>query len=267
MTKENYITNINEKSTKEKKLANIKERLNVDEKISEFKEKTRMDEKISEFKEKTHIDEKFSEFKEKINSNEKLSELKERINMDGKISEIKDHFQKEKMDSVEDTSKIKETDTSLDESDTTGITPDIQGQKTGMTDQESSIKNQHSKENTPSMRGLTAYYALKVAYNLPVIGPLAKNGQIREILNEYEREWKCPGGYVREKLTIGRFNADFIKPEDWDANDGKIILQLHGGGYYNTLHNAYRDVAIEYSKRSKGAAVLCPDYSTAPFHP
>jgi len=139
-------------------------------------------------------------------------------------------------------------------------------------------------ENAPSIKGLTAYYVLKVAYNMPILGPLAKNGQIREILNEYEREWKCPKGYELEKLTIEddelkvSFNADLIKPEGYDDNEEKkMILQLHGGGYYNKLHNAYRDVAVEYIKRSfekndeaensMGAAVLCPDYATAPFHP
>ena len=156
-------------------------------------------------------------------------------------------------------------------------------------------------DNSPSIRGLTAYYAVKMAYNLPLLGKFAKYGQMREILNEYEKEWKCPNNYDWDKLTIGKFNADLIGPKGWKLEDEdeaedlgaenagsaedlsaenagetegedsdpelRMILQLHGGGYYNKLHNAYRDVAVFYSQKSKGALVLSPDYATAPFHP
>ena len=47
----------------------------------------------------------------------------------------------------------------------------------------------------------------------------------------------------------------------------KVILQLHGGGYTGAIRNIYYNFAVLYSERSKGCAVLTPDYRVAPENP
>ena len=51
------------------------------------------------------------------------------------------------------------------------------------------------------------------------------------------------------------------------AVTGRVILQLHGGGYIGPMKNIYRRFAVKYSKISYGADVLTPDYRVAPEHP
>ncbi len=41
---------------------------------------------------------------------------------------------------------------------------------------------------------------------------------------------------------------------------GRVILQLHGGGYIGPMKNIYRDFAIQYCRRSFGGDVLTVDY-------
>lgn len=48
---------------------------------------------------------------------------------------------------------------------------------------------------------------------------------------------------------------------------GRVILQLHGGGYIGPMKNIYRRFAVKYSQISFGADVLTPDYRVAPEHP
>lgn len=45
---------------------------------------------------------------------------------------------------------------------------------------------------------------------------------------------------------------------------GRVILQLHGGGYIGPMKNTYRDFAMQYSRRSLGGDVLTVDYRVAP---
>ena len=58
---------------------------------------------------------------------------------------------------------------------------------------------------------------------------------------------------------------EYLKPVT--AVTGRVILQLHGGGYIGPMKNIYRRFAVKYSKISYGADVLTPDYRVAPEHP
>ncbi|MCR5210645.1 MAG: alpha/beta hydrolase [Lachnospiraceae bacterium] len=97
----------------------------------------------------------------------------------------------------------------------------------------------------------------------------------------YEREpkWKCPDSLELKEVDMGKFKADFITrkagavstgvsatDENSESKKG-IILQLHGGGYYERIHNTYRDMAALYNELSDGWDVLSPDYRVAPEHP
>ncbi|MBR1470610.1 MAG: alpha/beta hydrolase fold domain-containing protein [Lachnospiraceae bacterium] len=120
-----------------------------------------------------------------------------------------------------------------------------------------------------SLRGRTARKLVEVAYHLPVLGHLSQNGELQALRNEREKEWKCPEGYVLTKIETERFPMEMLRLEESFAQrrEQHVILQLHGGGYYNRFHNTYRDAAVTYIGISGGFDVLSIDYRVAPEDP
>lgn len=55
---------------------------------------------------------------------------------------------------------------------------------------------------------------------------------------------------------------EYLRPKK--GNTGRVILQLHGGGYIGPMKNIYRTMAVRYSKLLKGGDVLAIDYRVAP---
>ena len=51
---------------------------------------------------------------------------------------------------------------------------------------------------------------------------------------------------------------EYLKPKQ--AVTGRVVLQLHGGGYIGPMKNIYRRFAVKYSELGLGADVLTPDY-------
>ncbi|MGI6053386.1 MAG: alpha/beta hydrolase [Clostridium sp.] len=90
-----------------------------------------------------------------------------------------------------------------------------------------------------------------------------QTGEFRK--NPVEPAWRCPAGYIYELIDAGEFVMEYLQPEQ--AVTGRVILQLHGGGYIGPMKNIYRRFAVRYSKLSYGADVLSPDYRVAPEHP
>lgn len=90
-----------------------------------------------------------------------------------------------------------------------------------------------------------------------------QTGELRK--NPVEPAWHCPAGYRYEIVDAGNFVMEYLQPEQ--AVTGRVILQLHGGGYIGPMKNIYRRFAVRYSKISLGADVLTPDYRVAPEHP
>jgi len=90
-----------------------------------------------------------------------------------------------------------------------------------------------------------------------------QTGEFRK--HPVEPAWRCPAGYLYELVEGGGFVMEYLKPET--AVTGRVILQLHGGGYIGPMKNIYRRFAVKYSKISYGADVLTPDYRVAPEHP
>lgn len=90
-----------------------------------------------------------------------------------------------------------------------------------------------------------------------------QTGEFRK--NPVEPAWRCPSGYIYELIDAGEFVMEYLQPEQ--AVTGRVILQLHGGGYIGPMKNIYRRFAVRYSKLSYGADVLSPDYRVAPEHP
>jgi len=89
-----------------------------------------------------------------------------------------------------------------------------------------------------------------------------QTGEFRK--HPVEPAWRCPAGYLYELVDGDGFVMEYLKPEN--AVTGRVILQLHGGGYIGPMKNIYRRFAVKYSKISYGADVLTPDYRVAPEH-
>ena len=84
-------------------------------------------------------------------------------------------------------------------------------------------------------------------------------------MNPVEPAWICPSGYEYMIVELEHFNMEYLRPQN--VSTGRVILQLHGGGYIGPMKNIYRDFAVRYSKRSMGSDVLTIDYRVAPEYP
>lgn len=90
-----------------------------------------------------------------------------------------------------------------------------------------------------------------------------ETGEFRK--NPVEPAWRCPSGYLYEMIPTENFMMEYLRPEN--TVTGRVILQLHGGGYIGPIKNIYRRFAVKYSKISYGADVLSVDYRVAPEYP
>ncbi len=90
-----------------------------------------------------------------------------------------------------------------------------------------------------------------------------QTGEFRK--NPVEPAWVCPAGYEYEIIETETFKMEYLRPSQ--VVTGRVILQLHGGGYIGPMKNIYRKFAVMYSKLSYGGDVLTCDYRVAPEHP
>lgn len=90
-----------------------------------------------------------------------------------------------------------------------------------------------------------------------------QTGEFRR--NPVEPAWVCPAGYEYEIIETEMFKMEYLRPSQ--VVTGRVILQLHGGGYIGPMKNIYRKFAVMYSKLSYGGDVLTIDYRVAPEHP
>lgn len=74
-------------------------------------------------------------------------------------------------------------------------------------------------------------------------------------------DWEVPEGYKLEKFNVSNVPVEHLIPE---KKNGKVIYQLHGGGYAVALLDLYRDTAVHYSQIACGAEVYSIDYRVAP---
>ena len=118
-------------------------------------------------------------------------------------------------------------------------------------------------EHEMSIRGKVVRDLVERATSDNLIGRKIKNGELRKKL--VEPEWKVPDHYLLTAVPLKNCQAELLVAEK--ANDEKIILQLHGGGYIGKMRNVYRSFAGLYSELGKGIAVFTPDYRVAPEDP
>ena len=75
------------------------------------------------------------------------------------------------------------------------------------------------------------------------LGKPIKTGEFRK--NPVEPAWVCPSGYEYEIIENDPFKMEYLKPEG--VVTGRVVLQLHGGGYIGPMKNIYRKFAVRYS--------------------
>ena len=95
------------------------------------------------------------------------------------------------------------------------------------------------------------------------MGHKIQTGEYR--MDQKEPPCICRPYYVYEKVEMPHFKMEYLRPTG--VCTGRVILQLHGGGYIGPMKNIYRDFAIQYCRRSFGGDVLTIDYRVAPEHP
>lgn len=105
----------------------------------------------------------------------------------------------------------------------------------------------------------------KFIHNFVNETPLKKPIQTGEFRRHpKEAEWICPPGYRYEMFSYKGFGMEYLRPRN--GNTGRVVLQLHGGGYIGPMKNIYRTMAVRYSKILQGGDVLTIDYRVAPAH-
>ena len=58
-----------------------------------------------------------------------------------------------------------------------------------------------------------------------------QTGEFRK--NPVEPAWRCPGDYIYELVPTEKFVMEYLKPKQ--AVTGRVVLQLHGGGYIGPM--------------------------------
>ena len=96
-----------------------------------------------------------------------------------------------------------------------------------------------------------------------LLGKKIKNGELRR--KWIEPPWTAPDGFLWTEMKYKEFEMEWLEAEKSDSD--YVLLQLHGGGYVGTLHNAYRNFAVLYSELGNGMSVLTINYRVAPKHP
>lgn len=119
-------------------------------------------------------------------------------------------------------------------------------------------------ENEASAQGRVIRELIAHVTNDNLIGRKIKSGELRKKMTE--PLWKCPDCFNLIPILMEHFPMELLEPKD-EIDSGKVVLQLHGGGYIGKMRNAYRAFAGLYSEVGKGIRVLTIDYRVAPENP
>jgi epsilon-lactone hydrolase len=98
----------------------------------------------------------------------------------------------------------------------------------------------------------------------PVVNPNASVEEARAGFEQVASMFPVDADIKREAVSAGGIKAEWVSAPDADA--GRAVLYLHGGGYVIGSINTHRSLAARLSRASK-ARVLLIDYRLAPEHP
>lgn len=120
-------------------------------------------------------------------------------------------------------------------------------------------------EQKVSRQGRLMRQAIAALTKENLIGQKFKNGEIRKKIIEPARLWKCPECFTNTVVELCHCPGELLEFEE--PNHGKVILQLHGGGYIGGMRHAYRSFAGLYNEVGKRYSVFTVDYRVAPEYP
>lgn len=114
-----------------------------------------------------------------------------------------------------------------------------------------------------SLIGNIALGIVSLATNNP-IGQGFKDGHLKK--NMTESPMVFPEYMENRMVELKNCKAEWLFNHAFDdgKNAGKVILQLHGGGFLFPLRNPNRRFAGLFTEVSDGASVLSPDYRVLP---
>jgi len=98
----------------------------------------------------------------------------------------------------------------------------------------------------------------------PVVSPDASVQEARAGFEQIASMFPIDADIKREAVGAGGVKAEWVSAPDAEA--GRALLYLHGGGYVIGSINTHRSLAARISRASK-ARVLVIDYRLAPEHP
>nr|BAN08472.1 hypothetical protein [uncultured bacterium] len=98
----------------------------------------------------------------------------------------------------------------------------------------------------------------------PVVNPNASVEEARAGFEQVASMFPVDADIKREVVSAGGVKAEWVSAPDADA--GRAVLYLHGGGYVIGSINTHRSLAARLS-RASNARVLVIDYRLAPEHP
>ena len=98
----------------------------------------------------------------------------------------------------------------------------------------------------------------------PVVNPDASVEEARAGFEQVTSMFPVDADIKREVVSAGGVKAEWVSAPDADA--GRAVLYLHGGGYVIGSINTHRSLAARLSRACK-ARVLVIDYRLAPEHP
>ena len=98
----------------------------------------------------------------------------------------------------------------------------------------------------------------------PVVNPNASVEEARAGFEQVTSMFPVDADIEREVVSAGGVTAEWVSAPDAEA--GRAVLYLHGGGYVIGSINTHRSLAARLSRACK-ARVLVIDYRLAPEHP
>jgi acetyl esterase/lipase len=87
--------------------------------------------------------------------------------------------------------------------------------------------------------------------------------QLRQAMEQGASRYPVPGDVRRTPMQAGSVAVEWVVAPG--ADEGAVVLLLHGGGYYRGSIATHRELAGQMS-RASGAAVLAATYRLAPEH-
>lgn len=83
--------------------------------------------------------------------------------------------------------------------------------------------------------------------------------------SDFDKPFKFPEHFDVSRYDMKNFKMEFLR---WKGSEnGRVVMQLHGGGYVGMLKSYYRSMAKLYSEVGDKISVLTIDYRVAPGNP